>query len=103
MGKIDREKHPKLRGGKSYRQHTSYKRAILERDGYQCQLCGRRLGEGGVQQLDVAHIIPFRQGGVSTPDNMQVVCHSCNCLLRDRQENVREAPATWRDAVAQWT
>ena len=80
---------PGIRGGRAYRQHVSFKRAILERDGYRCQLCGRAKGEGGVRQLDVAHIVPHAQGGLSVPENMQVLCHSCNCLLRDRHEHVR--------------
>ena len=79
-----------IRGGRAYRQHTSFKRVILERDGYRCQICWRAKGEGGVRQLDVAHILPHQRGGLSTPDNMQVLCHSCNCLLRDRDEHYVE-------------
>ena len=48
-----------IRGGRAYRQHTSFKRAILKRDGYRCQICWRTLGESGVRQLDVAHILPY--------------------------------------------
>ena len=76
-----------IRGGRAYRQHVSYKRVILEQDDYKCQLCGRGKGEGGVRQLDVAHIVPWKAGGASTPENMQALCHSCNCLLRDRHEH----------------
>ena len=73
-----------IRGGRAYRQHTTFKAAIRERDGYRCQLCG--CGIGGmcglhwavVGQLDVAHIIPFKDGGLSTPDNLRTLCHSCN-------------------------
>ena len=56
-----------IRGGKAYRQ-----------------LCGCGLGEvcgrhwAMVTQLDVAHVVPFKEGGLSTPDNMRVVCHPCN-------------------------
>src|SRR3990167_4504940 len=73
-----------VRGGKAYRQSTAYKEAIRQRDRYQCQLCG--CGVGGscdrhwsqVTQIDVAHIVPFKDGGLSTPDNMRAVCHPCN-------------------------
>lgn len=73
-----------IRGGRAYRQATSYKEAIRKRDDYQCQLCGCGLGDvcdrhwAPVGQLDVAHIVPFKDGGLSTPGNMRVVCHPCN-------------------------
>ena len=73
-----------IRGGRAYRQHSTFKAAIRLRDGYRCQLCGCTQGEvcdrhwAPVSQLDVAHIIPFKDGGPSTPENMRVVCHPCN-------------------------
>ena len=73
-----------IRGGTAYRQHVSFKAQIRERDGNRCQLCGCGMGEvcarhwATVRQLDVAHIIPFKDGGLSTPENMRVVCHPCN-------------------------
>ena len=73
-----------IRGGSAYRQHTSFKEAIRRRDNYTCQLCGCRVGEvcnlhyAPVSQIDVAHIVPFKYGGLSTPDNMRVLCHPCN-------------------------
>lgn len=74
-----------IRGGKAYNQHSTYKAAVLRRDGHHCQLCGCGLGETcarhaymPVEQLDVAHVVPFKAGGLSTPENMQVQCHRCN-------------------------
>lgn len=46
---------------------------IYERDGYRCQICGRRTDD-----LEVDHIIPISKGGKSTPDNLQTLCHRCN-------------------------
>lgn len=46
---------------------------IYERDGYRCQICGRR-----TRDLEVDHIIPIAKGGKSTPDNLQTLCHRCN-------------------------
>lgn len=72
-----------IRGGKAYRQHTSYKDAIKQHDGYKCQLCGCGVGEAcdmhwaSVSQLDVAHIIPWPEG-LSTPENQRTLCHPCN-------------------------
>lgn len=73
-----------IRGGKAYRQSSAYKAAIRERDGHRCQLCGCGIGDvcnrhwATVSQLDVAHIIPFKDGGLSTLGNQRVVCHPCN-------------------------
>ncbi len=73
-----------IRGGKGYRQHSTFKAHIRERDGHRCQLCGCGIGEvcdshwATVTQLDVAHVLSFKDGGLSTPDNMRVVCHPCN-------------------------
>lgn len=77
-----------IRGGTAYRQHSSYKRAILERDGHRCQVCGCRIGEScsghaPVRQMDVAHKVAWADGGASTPDNQVAMCHPCN--QRDRK------------------
>lgn len=39
-------------------------------------MCDRHWAQVG--QIDVAHIVPFKDGGLSTPENMRVVCHPCN-------------------------
>lgn len=46
---------------------------IYNRDGYRCQICGRR-----TRDLEVDHIIPIAKGGKSTPKNLQTLCHRCN-------------------------
>ena len=79
-----------IRGGKAYRQSKGFKQRILVRDGYTCQSCGGHVGEYGIRQLDVAHIKPYSECGSTTPDNMQVLCHSCN--LRDRGPMRNAAP-----------
>lgn len=87
----------KLRGGKAYRQKGPYKQAILQRDGHRCQTCGCGVGEATcgrhapVSQLDVAHRVPFKDGGLSTPDNQRVLCHSCNQMERDLSRSPRRS------------
>jgi hypothetical protein len=51
--------------------------AVIERDGYVCQLCG-----GNVEQTDVHidHIRPWSKGGQHTLDNLQVTHSRCNIL-----------------------
>ncbi|MDY4848814.1 MAG: HNH endonuclease [Bacilli bacterium] len=48
--------------------------AIYDRDHYRCRKCGRRTND-----LEVDHIIPIAKGGKSTFDNLQTLCHRCNC------------------------
>jgi 5-methylcytosine-specific restriction endonuclease McrA len=48
---------------------------ILERDGYKCQL-----GLPGCKMVatEVDHIVNWRRGGSSEPENLQASCGSCN-------------------------
>lgn len=48
--------------------------AIYERDHYRCRKCGRRTND-----LEIDHIFPIAKGGKSTFDNLQTLCHRCNC------------------------
>lgn len=72
----------KTRGGKAYRQSESFKDLIRWRDNFTCQNCGR-FG------WDVSHIISYADGGYSVPENMRVLCHSCNCSTRRPPQNAR--------------
>jgi 5-methylcytosine-specific restriction endonuclease McrA len=49
------------------------KREILRRDDYTCQYCGRRM-----RTLTLDHVIPRRQGGSHTWNNLVAACSSCN-------------------------
>jgi 5-methylcytosine-specific restriction endonuclease McrA len=48
---------------------------VLHRDQQRCVLCGRSSGE---VSLEVAHIIPFSQGGNNDLDNLQTLCQDCH-------------------------
>ncbi|MEN3001852.1 MAG: HNH endonuclease, partial [Armatimonadota bacterium] len=52
------------------------KRAILERDGYRCVICGKRREDG--VELHVDHIKPRHLGGKSEIENGQTLCAPCN-------------------------
>lgn len=49
------------------------KREILRRDNYTCQYCGRKM-----RTLTLDHVVPRRQGGPHTWENLVAACSSCN-------------------------
>lgn len=57
--------------------------AILERDGWKCQICGtdtpRELrGTLDDRAPEVDHVIPYAAGGKHEWDNLQCACRRCN-------------------------
>jgi hypothetical protein len=66
------------------------RRFILERDNYQCVACWKKYN------LRVDHIIPLYKGGLSIPDNLQVLCQSCNLSKGQRIFTSIEAFRNWR-------
>jgi DnaD/phage-associated family protein len=66
--------------------------AILERDAFKCQECGRHVGECddaarfvkmGFGLFHIDHIVPCQQGGRATMENLRLTCAKCN-LSRKR-------------------
>ena len=51
---------------------------ILDRDGRKCQECG------STERLQIDHIVPKSRGGLSTDDNLQVLCIRCNASKGNR-------------------
>ena len=99
MAKSTKEKNmaprPRFRQNTCYRQHKDYKAKIRERDNHTCQECGGKLGEHGIRQLGVAHIVPWIVSRDSSPDNLRTLCHSCNKREQAPQCNARLPIAQW--------
>jgi 5-methylcytosine-specific restriction endonuclease McrA len=51
--------------------------AILERDTFTCQYCGRNVREHGVV-LVIDHVSPAKRGGSDSFDNLITACVECN-------------------------
>lgn len=63
--------------------------ALLERDGYTCNACGKlttkedlRWGHFGPDYPTLDHIVRLSDGGSHTFDNAQVLCAYCNCIIK---------------------
>lgn len=91
------------RTGNSYRSRCRHygvyydprvtREKVLERDGYVCQVCGKkcdendhRWGTSGPDFPTLDHIVPLAKGGAHTWDNVQCACGICNSYKRDLLE-----------------
>jgi hypothetical protein len=54
---------------------SSYRKQILERDGYECQICG---GEFPANRLEVHHIKPQAKWGKDYSTNLVTLCWRCH-------------------------
>lgn len=57
---------------------SALKRKILNRDNYTCQKCGNSIRKEPNLLLEIDHIKPLSKGGVTTEENLQVLCWRCN-------------------------
>ncbi len=59
----------------SIRRTSAHRKAVLERDGHSCVLCGKRLS---AQTATLDHVIPYSAGGETTVANLVTMCQPCN-------------------------
>jgi 5-methylcytosine-specific restriction endonuclease McrA len=57
------------------RVQTLSRKNILIRDGHVCQYCGEKFLSS---ELELEHVIPRAQGGLSTWENLVAACRDCN-------------------------
>lgn len=53
--------------------------AVLDRDDYQCQVCGRR----GEEHQRIHHVVYRSQGGGHDLTNLVTVCWKCHAEIHD--------------------
>ena len=82
------------------RRWSAVRRAVFERDGWRCVMCGR------AGKLEVDHIVPMqREPGQDPydPNGLQSLCRECH-VEKTRRENRRPltpAEAAWRTLVSE--
>lgn len=80
---------------KRRRVSPTQRKAVLERDGYKCRICGisrqylddKVPGLGEYLRLEIDHIVPIAQGGTSDESNLQCLCWRCNSLKGSKKTN----------------
>ena len=87
----------------------SMKMALLQRDNFSCQECGKRIAESdnakmvakmGAGLFHIDHIVPVAQGGRATMENLRILCPKCN-LSRKRYftfDEILQFAATCRNS-----
>ena len=60
--------------------------AILMRDHFKCQVCGRSPATSPGVEVDVDHIVPESKGGTRDHSNLRVLCKECNIGKGTTQE-----------------
>lgn len=81
---------------RSYKHHVRFtvlnRSEILDRDNHTCQYChvtvhDRSTGDWNTpDKAHIDHITPISKGGTSDPDNLQVLCRTCNLSKSNKQE-----------------
>ena len=60
---------------KRWKEPRFRKRVLFNRDGWQCQYCGKRLNWNSIE---VEHVVPRSRGGKTTWANCVAACKPCN-------------------------
>lgn len=69
IGKLDPQREKDLRDG-------AFAKAQTPQGTYRCACCGMEAASRIPFQVD--HILPMNKGGKSVPENLQILCRSCN-------------------------
>ena len=58
---------------------------VFSRDNFRCIFCGKSPATNVGTKLHIDHIVPFSQGGINLPKNLQTLCEKCNLGKSDKQ------------------
>lgn len=65
---------------------NSRRKKVYERDGYECQNCGRQGGSTGHSELHAHHIVPKEKGGTHKLSNLISVCEQCHESIHNNKD-----------------
>lgn len=88
--KTKKKNKAKSSGGRYFQGKT--RDYILKRDNYTCQICGEYIPDG--VGLDIDHIIEYEEGGTTTINNGQTLCHACNIKKHHSRETGEKKDGT---------
>jgi hypothetical protein len=73
---------------------------VLQRDGRRCRICGRRPDDNSDIVLHIHHIRPWEKGGITDPENLITLCHTCHIGLIPHEDHslFEYLPTTKNDA-----
>jgi hypothetical protein len=57
---------------------TTHRMSIFERDSFRCRICGASEEDNVHVRLEVHHIKPWEEGGLSEPQNLITLCSICH-------------------------
>lgn len=88
--------------GQSYPADWDTRRkAVYQRDNYQCQHCGQRGGAYGNAELHAHHIVPKSSGGSHQLNNLITLCSHCHSAVHGRSlGNQSKAPIRTAQSVS---
>ena len=61
---------------------------IMGRDSCQCRICGSSQDDGPHVRLEVHHIKPWEEGGITEPDNLITLCNACHSGIKAINRNL---------------
>ena len=77
IGRVAPEYEKQLRDG-------AFAKAKTANGMYACAICGKKYPKSKRIMLQVDHIKPLNKGGKTTPENLQILCRSCNAEKSDK-------------------
>lgn len=71
---------------------------VYERDGYECQNCGRIGGPNGDVELHAHHVVPKASGGTHQLSNLTTVCDDCHRAIHNDSQAPTAVHGEWKNA-----
>lgn len=71
---------------------TSNREEIISSGGSRCYVCGYNFA----QILEIHHVMPIKDGGNNSLDNLVSLCPTCHRLVHNLERNLKNKQTSWR-------